>query len=74
MALLLNQPHTNDDLDAKYESVLNDQLEFGKLVTYSANKNQPVYGWFRFKEAFSPQLVTELLARQWLLPQAGLIL
>ena len=62
-----------DDLDAKYEHLLTQQLEFSKYVTYVPNKNQPIYGWFRFKEGFSAQLVEELVKNEWLLPQGSII-
>jgi hypothetical protein len=34
---------------------------FGPLVVYDANENSPVHRWFRFKEAYSADLLNELL-------------
>ena len=62
-----------DDIETKYAHLLGQQLEFGKHVTYVPNKNQPVYGWFRFKEGFSARLVEELVKNEWLLPQGSII-
>lgn len=62
-----------DDLDAKYGDLLTEQFEFCRYVTYVPNKNQPVYGWFRFKEGFSARLVEELVKNEWLLPQGSIV-
>jgi SAM-dependent methyltransferase len=62
-----------DALDAKYNPLLTEQLEFSKYVTYVHNKKQPVYGWFHFKEGFSARLVEELVTQEWLLPQGSLV-
>ena len=41
------------------------------LVSFQANKQTPFYGWFKYKEGFSEQLVTYLL--QHLKPQIGML-
>lgn len=35
-----------------------------KMVSFQANKNRPFYRWFRYKEAFSAELVQYLLQKQ----------
>lgn len=42
------------------------------LVSFQANKQAPFYGWFKYKEGFSEQLVTYLL--EYLKPQPGMLL
>lgn len=42
------------------------------LVSFQANKQVPIYGWFKYREGFSERLVTYLL--QYLKPQPGLLL
>lgn len=42
------------------------------LVSFQANKQIPFYGWFKYKEGFSEQLVTYLLEN--LKPQPGILL
>ena len=54
-----------DQLEAKYADSLIERLDLAKAVTYAANKNEPVFGWFRFKEGFSRRLVNEVVARKW---------
>jgi hypothetical protein len=34
---------------------------FGPLVVYNGNENSPVHRWFRYKEAYSADLLSELL-------------
>lgn len=64
---------SRDDLDIKYAGLLSERLDFAKYVTYVANKQQPVYGWFRFKEAFSARLVRELVTDEWVLPPGSTV-
>lgn len=75
IGMLPPSPRTDerDALEAKYTALVNEQLEFSKLVTYVPNKTQPIYRWFRYKEGFSSRLVEELVCCQWLLPQGSLI-
>jgi SAM-dependent methyltransferase len=73
MHLMPGTAEARDQLAVKYGPLLNEQLEFGTLVTYVANKNQPIFGWFRFKEGFSARLVQELVTNEWLLPQGSII-
>jgi hypothetical protein len=54
-----------DELEAKYAPLIREQLEWGRYVTYVPNKGEPVYGWYRFKEAFSRRLVEEMLTSDW---------
>ena len=42
------------------------------LVSYQANKQTPIYNWFKYREGFSQQLVHYLL--QTLMPQPGVLL
>jgi site-specific DNA-methyltransferase (cytosine-N4-specific) len=50
-------------LELKYRNHLQVRLDARRLVTYVPNKRLPVYNWFKFKEGFSRQLVTELVAQ-----------
>lgn len=50
-------------LEQKYRNRLQVRLDARRLVTYVPNKALPVYNWFKFKEGFSRQLVTELVAQ-----------
>jgi len=74
MQVMPGTAQAREQLAVKYGPLLSEQLEFGRLVTYVANKNQPIFGWFRFKEGFSAQLVKELVTNEWLLPQGSIIL
>lgn len=60
-------------LESRYEHLLREQLDWGRLVNYGANRTEPVYGWFRFKEAFSRRLVQEIISDEWGLPKGSLI-
>ncbi len=60
-------------LEIKYAPLISDQLEFGKHVTYVPNKKKPIFGWFKYKEAFSRNLVEEILTKYWSLPTNALI-
>lgn len=42
------------------------------LVSFQANRQAPFYGWFKYREGFSQQLVYYLL--QTLMPQPGILL
>lgn len=50
-------------IEQKYHNHLQVRLDARRLVTYVPNKALPVYNWFKFKEGFSRQLVTELVAQ-----------
>ena len=62
-----------DELEAKYAPLIREQLEWGRYVTYVPNKGEPVYGWYRFKEAFSRRLVEETLTSEWHVPAGDLV-
>jgi DNA modification methylase len=68
MALLLNQDFLlNIDellktLERKYDGILNvDPYLTRQLVSFQANKQEPIYRWYKYKEAFSAKLVGYLL-------------
>lgn len=61
------------ELETKYLGRFVERLDFGKLVTYVTNKNEPVYGWFRYKEGFSRRLVETMLLDKWRLNRDSLI-
>lgn len=61
------------NLEARYERFMTERLEWGKLVNYGANRKEPVYGWFRYKEAFSRRLVHDILKDEWKLPKGSII-
>ena len=49
-------------LHEKYQGILEVNPELTRqLVSFQANKEQPVYRWFKYKEAFSAHLVRYLL-------------
>lgn len=53
-----------DDLFAKYKNIFLEDLSLSRrVVSFQANKNEPGYRWYKFKEAFSSQLVNSLLER-----------
>lgn len=68
---LIDTKHSIDDikrLDDKYRSNLEDKFVFApalsrKLVSFQANKQLPVYRWYKYKEAFSAELVKYLLGK-----------
>ena len=60
-------------LEEKYSSLIKERLDFRSFLGFRLNKVEPVFGWFRFKEAFSRRLVEEILTSEWKLPQNSLI-
>ncbi|MBI2886981.1 MAG: hypothetical protein HYY02_07210 [Chloroflexi bacterium] len=62
-----------EGLEQKYAPYLRDRLDYGRQVTYVPNKNEPIYGWFKYKEAFSRKLATDLLLQQWQMPQGAIV-
>lgn len=38
-----------------------DWLQFGKHMTFQPDKNKPIFNWFYYKEAFSSEIVHELI-------------
>ena len=46
----------------KYQSIIREDLEFGNLVSYVQNKNIPLLGIYRYKEAFSLKFVNRILS------------
>ncbi|MDH7486754.1 MAG: DNA methyltransferase [Anaerolineae bacterium] len=59
-------------MERQYAPFLRLRLEFGRAVTYVPNKDEPRYRWYRYKEAFSRQLVVNLL-QEWQLPPGVLV-
>ena len=50
------------ELELKYSSILQPTQIFSRrLVSFQANKNVKMHRWFKFKEAFSAQLVHRLI-------------
>ena len=50
------------ELELKYASILQPTQRFNRrLVSFQANKNVKLHRWFKFKEAFSAQLVHRLI-------------
>jgi len=49
-------------LEEEYGHLLREDLSFRNEVSYVGNKREPVLRWFRFKEAFSANLVRKLIA------------
>lgn len=59
-------------LEKKYRPLFLEKPEFRQLVTYVPNKKEPVYGWFKYKEAFS-RLLIEKISSHWQLPKKAII-
>jgi DNA modification methylase len=59
-------------LESKYE-VLDEESFFKNLVNPSLSKNKPYYGWARYREAYSGELVKELIKRSKLDPKRHFI-
>jgi len=58
-----NTTEARDALHAEYRDCLEENPHLDRaLVSFQANKRQPFYGWFKYKEGFSPQLVEYCLA------------
>lgn len=50
------------DLELKYKTIMQPTQRFNRqLVSFQANKNAKMHRWFKFKEAFSAQLVHRLI-------------
>ena len=47
--------------EAKYRSIMHENLKLSRLVSYVGNKSVPLLRLFRYKEAFSLELVNYLL-------------
>lgn len=58
---------------SKYSSLLVLRPEYENLVTFSENKDQPIYNWFYYKEGFSRDLVWNLLD-EFKIPEGSLVL
>jgi len=50
-------------LEREYSKFLREDLSLRNEVSYVGNKREPVLRWFRFKEAFSGNLVRRLVAK-----------
>ncbi len=51
-------------LQARYSGLMVVEPKLSRdLVSYQANKGRPGYRWFKYKEAFSAQLVEQLLSK-----------
>lgn len=67
-SVIASEPYieTIDDLDTELAKRFQDIIKVDhrlnrKLVSFQANKNRSVYKWYKFKEAFSADLVEYLL-------------
>ncbi len=60
------------DLEARYK-VVDEESFFKNLVNPSLNKSKPYYGWARYREAYSGELVKELIRRSSLDPKKHFI-
>ena len=59
-------------LEARYK-VTDEESFFRNLVNPSLSKNKPYYGWARYREAYSGELVKELIKRSGLDPKKHFI-
>jgi DNA modification methylase len=50
-----------EELEARYTTCFDEQLQLRQLVTYVPNKTAPIHRWFQYKEGFSYKLVEMLL-------------
>lgn len=63
-----------EQLEDKYSDLIRERLDFKSFLGFSTNKTEPIFRWFRYKEAFSQNLVREILVDEWNLPSGSLIL
>lgn len=56
------------ELGARYK-VVNEEVFFKNLVNPSLNRSKPYYGWARYREAYSGELVKELIKRSDIQPE-----
>ena len=59
-------------LERKDKGFLAEKPEYRQLVTYVPDKKEPVYGWFKYKEAFS-RILVERICQYWQLPKESII-
>lgn len=63
-----------DDIETRYRSLLRTEASLNRqLVSFQANKYQPRYRWFKYKEGFSAALVRHFLAT-CRIPRGGRVL
>lgn len=62
-----------EQLEGKYSSLMRERLDFRPFLGFGSNNIEPIFRWFRYKEAFSQQLVKEILTNEWRLPNNSLI-
>ncbi len=60
-------------LEEKYSCLIKERPDFRGFLGFRLNKAEPIFRWFRFKEAFSGRLVEEILTNEWNLPPDSLI-
>lgn len=62
------------ELELKYSSILQPTQRFNRrLVSFQANKNVKMHRWFKYKEAFSAQLVHKLIESFSLKPSSHIL-
>ena len=63
--ILLQQIDSLDNALSEYfpETFVTDNALTRKLVSFQANKNRPYYKWYKYKEAFSADLVVYLFSK-----------
>ncbi|HIE33674.1 MAG TPA: hypothetical protein EYP86_00860 [Candidatus Altiarchaeales archaeon] len=61
------------DRKSTYGRFLSKRLEFEKFVTFNGAKKLPIYNWFYYKEAFSPQLIWNYL-KELKIPKRSIVL
>jgi DNA modification methylase len=66
-----------DTINEQFEQRYNGRLSMDRsltreLVSFQANKSRAVYRWYKFKEAFSAELVEYLIGRYG--PKRGVLL
>jgi hypothetical protein len=60
------EPHSSTVARSGLHAALDKRISVNaeldrSLVSFQANKNQPIYGWFKYKEGFSARLVDYIL-------------
>jgi hypothetical protein len=60
-------------LEEEYSSLIKERVDFRAFLGFRLNKVEPIFRWFRFKEAFSHPLVEEILTNEWKLPLDSLV-
>ena len=67
--MIIDKPTTSelerDRLESRFQPLMSEDLDLGRLVSYVGNKKVPFLRLYRYKEAFS----TKLVDHSWIISQ-----